>query len=78
MKNEFERIATALKSRESLWGGHKQHPEMENSLEFVVAVYDELKGLFVAARKDLKALGERLNFVSAQVDEMAKEIDKGD
>ena len=49
------------------WVGHKQHPEME----FVGAVYDDLKDPYVAAKKNLKALGERLNFLSARVDEMA-------
>ena len=29
----------------------------------------------MAAKKDLKALGERLNILSARVDEMAIEID---
>jgi len=76
LKDEFGRIATAFKSHESSCGGHKQHdPEMEKSLEFVGAEYDDLKGLYVAAKKDLKALGEGLNFLSARVDEMAIEID---
>ena len=75
LKNEFGRISSALKSHESSCGGHKPHPEMEKSLEFVGAEYEELKGLHVAAKKDLKALGERLNFLSDRVDEMAIEID---
>ena len=71
LKDEFGRIATAFKSHESSCGGHKQHdPEMEKSLEFVGAEYDDLKGRYVEAKKDLKALGEGLNFLSAQVDEM--------
>ena len=66
----------SLKSHESSCGGHKQHdPEMEKSLEFVGAEYAYLKGLYVAAKKDLKALDERLTFPSAQVDEMTIEID---
>ena len=66
LKDEFGRIATAVKSHESLYGGHKQHdPEMEKSLEFVGAEYDDVKGLYVAAKKDLKALDERLTFPSA-------------
>ena len=48
---------------------------MEISLEFVRAEYDDLKDTCVAAKKVLKALGERLNFLSAQVVEMAIEID---
>ena len=40
-------------------------------MEFVGAVYDDLKDPYVAAKKNLKALGERLNFLSARVDEMA-------
>ena len=48
-----------------------QQPEMGTSLEFIETEY-ELKE---AAKKDLKALGERLNFLSARVDEMVKEID---
>ena len=51
-----------LKSHESSCGGHKRNPEMEKSLEFVRAKYDDLKNIYVAAKKDLKALGERLNF----------------
>ena len=47
---------------------------MEKSLEFVGAEYDHLKGLYVAAKKDLKVLGERLNILSTRVDEMAIEI----
>ena len=43
---------------------------MKKSLEFVGAEYDDLKGRYVEAKKDLKALGEGLNFFSAQVDEM--------
>ena len=42
----------------------------KKSLEFVGAEYDDLKGRYVEAKKDLKALGEGLNFLSAQVDEM--------
>ena len=30
VKDEFGRIATALKSHENSCGGHKQHPEMKN------------------------------------------------
>ena len=48
---------------------------MEKSLEFVRAEYGDLKSIYVAAKKDLKALGERLNFLPAQVVEMAIEID---
>ena len=71
LKDEFGRIATAFKSHESSCGGHKQHDsEMEKSLEFVGAEYDDLKGRYVEAKQDLKALGEGLNFLSAQVDEM--------
>ena len=71
LKDEFGRIATAFKSHESSGGGHEQHdPEMKKSLEFVRAEYDDLKGRYVEAKKDLKALGEGLNFFSAQVDEM--------
>ena len=44
---------------------------MEKSLEFVRPEYDDLKGNCVAAKKDVKALGERLNFLSTQVVEMA-------
>ena len=43
---------------------------MEKSLEFVGAECDDRKGRYVEAKKDIKALGERLNFLSAQVDEM--------
>ena len=44
LKDAFGRIATAFKSHESSFGGHKQHdPEMEKSLEFVEAKYDDLK-----------------------------------
>ena len=75
LKNEFGRIASALKSHESSCGSNKSHPEMEKSLEFVGAEYEEIKGLHVAVKKELKALGERLNFLSARVDEMAIEID---
>ena len=67
LKDEFGRIAAAFKSHESSCGGHKQHdPEIENlkSLEFVGAEYDDLKGRYVEAKKDLKALGEGLNFLS--------------
>ena len=39
------------------------------------ALYDDLNGPYVAAKKDLKALGERLNFLSAWVNETAIEID---
>ena len=39
------------------------------------AEYDDLKDPYVTAKKDLKALGERLDFISARVDEMAIEID---
>ena len=35
--------------------GHKQKdPEMEKSLEFVGAEYDDLKGRYVEAKKDLR------------------------
>ena len=37
LKDEFGRIATAPKSHESSCGSHKPHPEVEKSLEFVVA-----------------------------------------
>ena len=60
-------------SHESLCGSHKSHPEIEKCQEF--AKYEEIKGLHVAVKKELKALGERLNFLSAQVDEMAIDID---
>ena len=71
LKDEFGPIATACKSHESPCGGHKQHdPEMEKSLEFVGAEYDDLKGRYIEAKKDLKAIGKGLNFLSAQVDEM--------
>ena len=54
----------------------KQHDlEMEKSLEFVGAEYEDLKGPYVAAKKGLKALGEGLNFLSARVDEMIIKID---
>ena len=43
---------------------------MKKSVEFVGAEYDDLKGHYLEAKKDLKALGEGLNFLSAQVDEM--------
>ena len=65
LKDEFGGIAAPFKSHESLCGGHKQHPEMEKSLEFVGAEYDDLNGPYAAAKKDLKALGERLDFLSA-------------
>ena len=48
---------------------------MVKYLEFVRAEYDELKGIYAAAKKDLKALRERFNFLSAQVVEMAIDID---
>lgn len=69
-----DRIRIKKKSHKPSWGGHKQHPEMEKPLEFVGAQYDDLKGLYVVAKKDLKAVGELLNFLSAPVDEMAIEI----
>ena len=76
MKDEFGRIATAFKSHESSRGGHKQHdPEMEKSIDFAGAVYDDIKGLYVAAKKDLKGLGEGLNTLSTLVDEMTIEFD---
>lgn len=62
-------------SHESSFGGHKQQTEMVKSLEFVRAEYDDLKGIYAAAKKDLEALRERLNFLSAQVVEMAIDID---
>ena len=49
---------------------------MGKSQEFVGVEYEDLRGLYVAAKKDLKALGERLNFHSVRVDEMAIEIGK--
>ena len=50
LRDEFRRIATAFKSHEPSCGGHKQHdPEMEKSLEFVGAEYDDLKGRYVQA-----------------------------
>ena len=64
-----------LKSHESSCGSHKPHPEMEKSLEIVGAEDEELNGHHVAVKKELKALDERLNFLSARVDEMAIEID---
>ena len=75
LKNEFERIASTIKSHESSCSSHKSHPEMEKSLEFVGAEYQEIKGLHVAVKKELKALGERLNFLSARVNELAIELD---
>ena len=47
----------------------------KKTLEFVGAEFDDLKGVYVAVKKDLKALGERFNFLSAPVNEMAIEID---
>ena len=69
LKDEFGRIATAFKSHESSCGGHKEHdPEMEKSLEFggpeYVVTYKP------RTKKDLRALSEGLNFLSAHVDEM--------
>ena len=73
LKDEFGRIATAFQSHESSCGGHKQHdPEMEKSLESVGAEYDDVKGRYVEAKEDLKALGEELNFLSAQVDNLVQ------
>ena len=66
LKDEFGRIATALKSHKSSYGGHKQHTEMKKiSRIFLRAPYDDLNGPYVAAKKDLKVLGERLKFLSA-------------
>ena len=48
----------------------QQNPEMEKSLELVGAEYDDLKGIYVAAKKNLKALGERFNFLGARVNEI--------
>ena len=42
---------------------------------FLGAPYEALNGPYVAAKKDLKTLGERLNFLSAWVNETANEID---
>ena len=75
LKSKFERISSAFKSYESSHGGHKPHPDTEKSREFVGAEYDDLKGLNEEAKKDLMTLGERLNSLGAQVDEMASEID---
>ena len=76
LKDESRRIATAFKSHESSCGGHNQRdPEMEKSPEFIGAEYDDLKGIYVAVKKDLKALGEGLNFLSARDNEMTIEID---
>ena len=36
-------------------GEHKPHLETEKSVEFVGAKYHDLKGFYVAAKKDLKA-----------------------
>ena len=65
LKDEFGRMATAFECHESSCGGHKQHPEMEEALEFFRSPYDDLKGPYAAAEKDLKALGKQLNFLSA-------------
>ena len=63
LKDEFGRIAT--KSHESSCGGHKQHdPEMEKSLEFVAAEYDDLKGLYVEAKRVSKHLVKDLTFLA--------------
>ena len=75
LKNEFGRIASALRLQEHSCGSHKPHPEMGKCLEFVGAEYEEVKGLHVAVKKEVNALGERLNFLSARVDGMAIEID---
>ena len=65
LKDEFGRIATAFKSHESSCGGHKQHdPEMEKSLEFVAAEYDDLKGLYVEAKRVSKHLVKDLTFLA--------------
>ena len=60
LKDEFGRIATALKSHESSCDGHKLHPELGKLLEVFRSPYDDLKGPYVAAKKDLKALSKRL------------------
>lgn len=75
LKHELGRITSALKSHESAHGGYKPHPETEKSLEFVRAEYDDLKGLHKAVQNDFKALSDRLNSLSARVEEMAIEID---
>ena len=66
LNDEFGRIATALKSPESSCGGHKQHPALKwkNLYNFLGAPFDDLKGPYVAAKKDLKALVERLTFLA--------------
>ena len=64
-KDEFGRIATAFKSHESSCGGHKQHDsEMEKSLEFVGAEYDDLKGRYVEAKRVSKYLVKDLTFLA--------------
>ena len=73
---EFGRIATTLKSHESSRvAATNSTLKWKNLSEFVRAEYDDLEGTCVAAKKGLKALSERLNFLSAQVVEMAIEID---
>ena len=64
LKDEFARIGTALRSYESQFGGHKQHPDWKNLQNFLGAPFDDLKGPYVATKKDLKTLDERLNFLS--------------
>ena len=39
------------------------------------APYDDLNGAYVAAKKDVKALGEQINFLSPWVNETVIEID---
>jgi len=75
LKHELGRITSALKSHESSHGDHKPHPETEKTLEFVGAEYDDLKGLHKAVQNDLKSLSDRLNSLSARVEQMAIEID---
>jgi len=48
----------------------QQHLEMEKSLELVGAEYDDLKGIYVAAKENLKGLGERFYFLGARVNEI--------
>ena len=75
LNSEFERISSALKSPETSHGGHKPHPDTEKSLEFVGAEYDDLKGFYEEAKKDLKTLGERLILLEPELTKwLAKSI----
>ena len=52
LKDEFGWIATAPKSHESSCGSHKPHPEVEKSLEFIVAcVRAEDAAIYISVRK---------------------------